>query len=335
MVRIGFEQGPKFSTFQLRANEDITVTTSDFPYILANVINKEMLAGAELAETTYREWCKIGSVADFKQASRLKLSHAGKLELVREGEGYNMTKFAEQREVFTLLTYGKLFNLSRQAIINDDLDAFTGIPRSMGMVAAILPNDLAVIHLLANGNMADGNALFSTAHANNTDDADHKFDSIAHARAGIGNMATKMMQQSAFQHADVAAEEQLKLRVRLAILLVPSTGWEYPAAVLGTSSFGDGVEGVNPLKNIAKMVIEPSLEDSNFTGYSTVYYYGFANPNIAPVMEVAFLDGNTTPFMEETVNTGSAADGRTYKVRMDAVAKAVDWKGGQREEATS
>jgi hypothetical protein len=39
--------------------------------------------------------------------------------------------------------------------------------------------------------------------------------------------------------------------------------------------------------------------------------------------------------MEETVNTGSAADGRTYKVRMDAVAKSVDWKGGQREQATS
>ena len=334
IVRIGFEQGPPVS-FGARANEVISVTTSDFPFILANVMNKEMLNGAALAEVTYPKWTKKGSVADFKQASRLKLSHSGKLELVLEGEGYNMTKFGEQREVFTLLTYGKLFNLSRQAIINDDLDAFTNVPRGMGMVAAILPNDLAVIHLMANGNMADGNALFSDAHSNNSDDADYAFDTVAHARAGIGNMATKMMQQTALQHADVAAEEQLQLRVRLAVILAPPTGWENPAAVLGTSSFGSGVEGVNPLKNIAELVIEPSLEDSNFTGYSTVQYYGFANPQIAPVIEVAFLDGNTTPFMEETVNTGSAPDGRTYKVRMDSVAKSVDWKGGQREQATS
>ena len=334
MVRMGFEAGGPVSFFGQRVSEEITVTTSDFPFILANVMNKEMLNGAALAEVTYPEWCKIGSTADFKQASRLKLSHSGKLELVREGEGYNMTKFGEQREVFTMLTYGKLFNLSRQAIINDDLDAFTAIPRGMGMVAAILPNDLAVIELIANGNMADGNALFSTAHSNNTDSSGNAFDSVAHARAGIGNMATKMMQQTALQHADVESE-QLQLRVRLAIILAPPTGWEYPAAVLGTSSFGSGVEGVNPLKGIAKLVIEPSLEDSNFTNSSTLYYYGFANPNIAPVIEVAFLDGNRTPFMEETVNTGSAPDGRTYKVRMDAVAKSVDWKGGQREQATS
>ena len=337
MVRIGFELGGPVSFFGQRVNEEITVGTSDFPFILANVMNKEMLNGAALAEVTYPKWCKIGSVADFKQASRLKLSHSGKLILVREGEGYEMTKFGEQREVFTMLTYGRLFNMSRQGIINDDLNAFTDIPRGMGMVAAILPNDLAVIELIANGNMADGNALFSDAHSNNSDDADFAFDSVAHARAGIGNMSTKMMQQTALQHADVE-DEQVQLRVRLAVILAPPTGWENPAAVLAATSFGSSTadaNDANPLKGIAELVIEPSLEDSNFTGYSTAAYYGFANPNIAPVIEVAFLDGNATPFMEETVNTGSAPDGRTYKVRMDAVAKSVDWKGGQREQAAS
>jgi len=328
-------RGPAISSYTLRAAEAITVGTSDFPYILANVANKEMLAGAEMADVTYPDWCKIGSLRDFRQGSRLKLSEAGKLEQVVEFGEYEMTKFGEQRETLTLLTYGKVFNLSRQAIINDDLNAFTAIPRKMGEVAAILPNDLAVIVLLANGNMSDGTALFATAHNNISDNLSaYGLDTIAKARAGIGNLYTIVMQQTAFQHADISGE-QITLRQRARVVLVPPTNWQNVDTAIGASSFGEGADNVNPLKNKLRYVIEPSLEDTNFTGNSTVAYYEFVDPNLSPVIEVAFLNGNTTPYMEEVVNTGSAADGRVWKVRHDCVAGAVDWRGAAKEVSVS
>lgn len=324
--------GPAISSFDIetRAAENITVGTSDFPLILANVVNKAMLAGVDLAETTYRDWCRIGSGNDFKAMSRLKISEAGKLSEVPEFGTYPTTKFSEQREQITIKTYGEVYNLSRQAIINDDMSAFSEIPSALGRAAAILPNDLAVTILLANGNMSDAVALFAAGHNNLTAAAGNAFTSVANARTGISNLVTLLMQQTAFQHSDLTSEE-MKLRLRPSILLIPPTGWEFPAAVLGGTSFGAGVEGVNPLNGIARAVMEPSLEDANITGNSTTAYYLFASPAQAPVIEVAFLNGNDSPFMEEIVNQGSAADGRVFKVRMDCVAGAVDWRGAQKE----
>lgn len=324
--------GPPIVSFDIerRAAESITVGTSDFPLILANVVNKAMLAGVELAETTYRSWCRIGSGADFKAMSRLRLSEAGKLAEVAEFGTYPTTKFSEQREQITIKTFGEVYNLSRQAIINDDVGAFTDIPMALGRAAAILPNDEAVKVLLSNPTMSDATALFATGHNNNSAVAGNAFTSVANARTGIGNLVTKLMQQTAFQHSDLSSE-QMNLRLRPSVLLAPPTGWEHPTAVLGGTSFGAGVDGVNPLQGIANLVIEPSLEDTNFTGNSTTAYYLFTAPTQAPIIEVAFLNGVATPFMEEVVNQGSAADGRVWKVRMDCVAGAIDWRGAMRE----
>lgn len=327
-------RGPKIDTFLLaRAGETIAVGTSDFPYILANVANKEMLEGIALAPVTYPQWCKIGSIRDFKAASRLRLSDAGKLAEVPEFGNYKQTKFGEQREQLTLKTYGESFNISRQAIINDDLQAFTDVPRALGRAAAILPNDLAVKELLANGTMSDGAALFVAAtHKNYSASSSYALTTTAQSIAGIGNLCKLLLQQTALQHKDLTTE-QMKLRLMPKVCLIPPTGWQFAFAALSSTSFGSDALGTNPLRNIGipQPVIEPSLEDSNLTGYSTTAYYLFADPRIAPIIEVAFLNGVQTPYMEEVENNGTAADGRVWKVRMDCIAGRIDWRGACKE----
>jgi hypothetical protein len=53
--------------------------------------------------------------------------------------------------------------------------------------------------------------------------------------------------------------------------------------------------------------------------------YLFADPNIAPVLEVAFLNGVQTPYMEseETFDV----DGMRWKIRHDYGVAAIDWQG--------
>ena len=328
-------EGPTLRTFDLGARgagEAITVGTSDFPFILADVANKEMLAGAGMAKNTYTLWCKIGSGTDFKAMKRLKLSQAGDLEEVTEKEGYSMTKFSEQQESLTIVVWGKAFNLSRQAIVNDDLSAFTEVPRALGMRAAYKPNILAVTKLLANAAMSDGTALFHADHNNLSASSDYALSTVAKARAGIQNMAKMLALQTAMQHPDLADEVDIGVDSSLAVIIVPWTGYINAKAAIGSTNFGDDAEGTNPLKDLG-FAIHPErlLEHPLLTGYSTTGYYGFASPAASPVMEVAFLNGQAAPYLEETTNTGTAADGRIMKVRLDCIAGPVDWRGAIKE----
>jgi hypothetical protein len=58
---------------------------------------------------------------------------------------------------------------------------------------------------------------------------------------------------------------------------------------------------------------------------STVKWYLLANPVMFDTIEVAFLDGQEAPFLES--KDGWSQDGIEYKVRLDAAATALDFRG--------
>jgi len=51
----------------------------------------------------------------------------------------------------------------------------------------------------------------------------------------------------------------------------------------------------------------------------------FASPSEEPVIEVAFLDGNQSPFLES--DQGFSVDGIRWKVRIDYGVGAIGWRG--------
>jgi hypothetical protein len=53
--------------------------------------------------------------------------------------------------------------------------------------------------------------------------------------------------------------------------------------------------------------------------------YLFADPSIAPVFEVAFLEGQTAPVLES--RDGWRVDGTEMRVRLDYGVAAVDYRG--------
>ena len=57
----------------------------------------------------------------------------------------------------------------------------------------------------------------------------------------------------------------------------------------------------------------------------TTRRYLFADPAIAPTIEVAFLEGEQSPFME--LENGWRIDGVEWKVRHDFGVAAVDYRG--------
>lgn len=314
-----------------RGAETIVGATSDFPYILANTANKALLQGYAIAQGSYQFWASIGSLNDFKQATRVKFSEVGKLKLVTEGGKYTETALSDKRETIQLGTYARKFTLSRQAIINDDLGAFTRVPMSFGMQAAQLPNDLAIAVLTANGNMSDGNALFSTAHGNTSSETDRRLDTVAHAQAAAVYMYGMMAQQQSYNAAQ-ESDGRRYLNLKPRIWLVAGTDeiiarQAVVSAADATLTMNSGVQ--NPLAGLGLQVVADQNIKTSATDYT---HFMFADPRLAPVVEVAFLQGNMQPYFERLDQND--ADGSVWLVRLDCGAAAVDSVGAVREVGT-
>jgi hypothetical protein len=313
-----------------RFGETISNQTSDFPYVLAATANKSLLAGFELAPSTYQFWARTGSVNDFKAATRVKFSSVGKLKLVNEEAKYTDTARTETKETIQIGTYARRWTMSRQAVINDDLGAFTNTLFQFGMNARMLPNDLAIAVLTANAALTDTYDLFGTEHANNHAHTDYRLDTLDHAKTGLIYLMNLLASQK--QYVDVS-EDAYYLGLRPKVWLVSQTDEIIARQVIFSaadvaSSTNGGV--INPFANLGIQVVPDQNIKTSSTDYS---YYLFADPRLAPVVEVAFLQGNQQPFMDEKDQVD--ADGRVWLIRLDCGAAAVDYVGGAREVGTT
>ena len=139
---------------------------SDFPIILKDATNKTLQAAFAAFPATWQAWCQEVDVADFKTITSAQNGFMPDMQAVREGGEVKFGTIAEEGETYAVGTQGIVVALTRQAIINDDLNAFGRIIRGAAETGYRSLADTVYGILTTNGNMADGNALFSAAHAN-------------------------------------------------------------------------------------------------------------------------------------------------------------------------
>ncbi len=299
-------------------------TSSDFPLILANQANKSMLKGYDEAPETWNSWAQTGNLTDFKIASRVNLSTFNNLDLVSEDGEYKYGQFSENGENITLATYGKLFSISRQAIINDDLGMFTRIPSAMGRAASRTVGNLAYGVITSNPLLSDGVALFNAAH-NNLNLSGAGGTPLTADATGLATLGT--MRNGMGLQTDSGANA-VGLNIRPGFLLVPLALEDTANALMtDTTQPGQANPGVrNQLVNLATVVSDPRLDAD-----SVVRYY-LAAGQTWDTIEVAFLDGNQAPTLEQQM--GWAIDGTDFKVRIDIAAAPMDFRTWQRDDGT-
>ncbi len=289
-----------------------THTTSDFGNILLDVANKSILQGWNEAEETFDLWTKKGQLSDFKTATRVGMGGFNSLRTVREGAEYKYVTTSDKKETIALATYGELFSISRQAIINDDMSMLTDIPMKLGSAAKATIGDLVYLILTKNEKMrSDNKPLFSADHGN-TIKGGMDVDTI-------GNGRTAMRKQK---------EGERTLNIRPAFMLVPTALEIAAIQVVGSGSVkGADVNAniINPIRNIAEIITEPRLDiNSDTTWYMT-------SAKGTDTIEVAYLNGVDTPYIDQ--QEGFTSDGVTTKVRIDAGVAPVDYRGLVRVEA--
>lgn len=289
-----------------------THTGSDFALLLANVANKAMMKGHEEADETFQLWTSKGSLGDFKPGKRLDLNTFPSLAKVQDGGEYTNATVGERGETVQLATYGKKFSIARHTIINDDLDAFTKIPRRMGRAAIRTVGDLVYAILTSNPAMSDGTALFHADHANLL------------VGAGITTAGVDAMRVAMAKQTDGTAAA---LNIRLAKLLVP-IALEGTAKVVRDSEFEVGAAAKNnTVPNSIRGTFEV-ISDARLDANSASIWYGTANQDMHDTVEVSYLDGNEAPTLEQ--QNGWNVDGVEFKVRLDAGVKALDFRTMQK-----
>ncbi len=281
------------------------LTTSDFPLILANVANKSLFAGYEAAAETWQKWCGTGQTNDFKTNTVVRAGEGADLDQIREDDEYKYGARAEAQEQFSIATYGKLFSISRQAIINDDLGALTDIPAMHGEAAARKIGDLAYAVLTANSAMGDGKALFHADHGNI-------------GTKGVFGTTTmgEAIKLMALQK-DIGGKRRLNIIPRF-ILAPPSIA---QTILTFLASEYIGTQALPNQRNIYANMVEPIIEPRLYDASATAWYLA---GDKGKTVNLYFLNGNQTPYME--TKQGWNVDGVEYKVRIDAGAKAIDWK---------
>lgn len=104
-------------------------TTSDFPTLFGTVLERTIRAKYKLVVPPYSAYVKTGTQNDFRMAWDMALyGNRGLLPVVKERGDYKTgTALSDGKFVVGIQKYGRRFGLSWEAIINDDLGAFSDL----------------------------------------------------------------------------------------------------------------------------------------------------------------------------------------------------------------
>lgn len=280
-------------------------SSSDFPLILADVAGKTLRAGYDEAPQTFGPITRRVQVADFKDVKRTQLGEAPQLAGVNEHGEITSGSIAEGREVYAVSTYGKIFSITRKAIVNDDLDAFSRVPMMMGRQARNLESDLVWAQITSNPTMGDGVALFHATHAN--------VDSTGAAIsiASIGAARTAMRKQT-------GKDGSTKLNVVPRYLIVPANLETIADQFVSQNLLASAAGSVNPFAGRLQVIAEPRLDDNS----NIIWYVAAAIAEFGDIIELATLAGTAGPRLESEM--GFEIEGVKFKVVYDLGAKVID-----------
>lgn len=286
-------------------------TTSDLANVVGVFANKIAAQYYQLAPSGLKVVCKRGaSHPDFKGRNIIRRGELPTLEKVNEKGEFKRGSILDDRQTYAVATYGKVFGMSRQLFINDDLGLLADVAAGWGIAAQEFENQLLVSLLTSNsGNgpkLADTKPIFDAAH---------------------GNLATIgcPIIDTAFTAARLALRSQKGLNGTIPINATPK--YVVVPAALETKAeqylapfYPNTPASVNPFAGAMSIVVDPRLD-----AVSATRWYVFADPAVLPVIEYAYLSGFEGVQVETQL--GFDVDGVEIRARLDFGAGGIDFRG--------
>lgn len=270
----GYTGGNRITAGNIREILAAAFATHSISNVLANTYGKFLLQGYTAVESSWEQFANVRSVSDYKTVTGVRLNGGFEFEEIGPtGELKSADATDEARTIRAKLT-GRMSSVSMVDIINDDLGAITQIPSRLGRGAAIKLNKDFWTEFEAN------NATFFRG-----------------ATAGAGNaFALSSIKTAVSAYRKLTDPDGNPLGITPAILLVPPELEVAAEEAMGSSVL---ITGENSTRtNVNVFAGRYQVVSSAYLSSATTWWLA-ASPAELPAMEVAFLNGQRAPTVEQ------------------------------------
>ena len=279
--------------------------SSDFPILFEGAIDKMLRADYTFTEEFWNQIARQTSVNDFRAKNLYQVESTNGMAETPEGSEIKYTTLVEGKQSIRVKSYAEGIKFTRQAFINDDLDALSIIPSRFVKDWDELRGNLVWGLITDNVTLGDSKALFSADHKNLL------------TGAGSALSADSLAAALLLFKKQTGIDGKRRIRVVPKFLIVPPE-LEVAARKLLTVVTPANTQDVNVFANAFTIIVEPRLTNA------TAWYLS-ADPNAIDSLYYAYLQGNETLRVnnEDDFNT----DSMKYAVRGDFGTAAIDFRG--------
>lgn len=294
-------------------------STTNLPGILGNVANKILLDSYKAVPSVARIVAKKLSANDFKTHTGYRLGGDFTFQKVGASGELKHAVPSESSYPYSIDTYGRIFSLTRQNLIGDDLSAFEEIPRLIGRGAAV-----ALEHAFWTLVLANTSNFFHTDNSNAIGDSldiDGLSAAVTAMRQFVDGEGVPVLVSPRYLVVPPELETTGdSLHTSTNIVVAGDTDVEQP----------DG----NPHKGKYQPLVVPHLSNSNYTGYSTTAWYLFGIPDDVAAFGIAYLNGQESPVVEDAPLPGDVL-GQAWRGYLDFGVCQIDAKGAVKSTGDS
>jgi ATP-dependent Clp endopeptidase proteolytic subunit ClpP len=284
-------------------------TTSDFPVLMENVMHRQVLTAYNATPDTWSTFCTVGSVSDFREWQRLRVGSIGDIDTVNEAGEYKHKVIPDaSKEAISVVRRGNIIGITPDVIENDDIGYISSLTTTFGRAAKRTIETQVYVLLVSNPVLKDGKALFHADHKNLAGSgAIPSVDSLEAARVAMA------MQK------DIGGNEFLDIRPNIWLGGLARGG---DVRVLVGAQYDPDTPNKLQKPNKVNGIVQNIIDTPRIAGTE---WYLFADPAVAPVIEVVFLNGQSEPVlaMEENFQTA----GVSYRVELPFGVGAIGYEG--------
>lgn len=270
-----------------------------FASILDATVQKSISAAYAAAPTTFEAITRAGTLSDFKPAKVYRISEAGDLVEIKQGGEFTFDEMTDSGATAQLVTYGRTWGFTRQAMINDDLSVLTSVPAAYvrackrGINKAVYSRIAGITYNSSKGNLGTAGKI---------------------SVGTVGELRAKMRTQK-----NIRGKEVLNIEGR--IIAVPAelevAAMELVNSTANPAGANSGV--ANVFRNALNVVVDAELDT-----YSTTAYYLIADPMDLEGIRVSYLNGKREPNLESRSSWDRL--GMEWRIYMDYGVDVIDEK---------
>ena len=310
------------------------MTTSDFPYLFGDILDRQMLAAYQEFPSDILRICRRSVVPDFRQIKRFPALTGvdGQLAKVAEKAEYPVDDLSETSPyTYYVYKYGRKVPISWETLINDDLGNFTDIPQRLARAAR--RSEAKFVTGMYCTTTGPDSTFFSDANLNRMTvaaGADSANPVLSTAALGL---AMKLLSKQTVT-IDGASEP---VYVDMVYLVVPPALEVTARNILNATQIIMAETGGtsnqtlwadNWMRNRVQLIVDPYIPIVASSSNGSTSWFLFAAPSVGtPALEIGFLRGHEAPeIFIKSPNAARVGGGMANPLDGDFDTDAVEYK---------